>query len=231
VKRGEPDICPEVEAIITPEFAKRMSLAPETPAPADPDAVQRAVNRWKKRGVPPEPLCRVLGAEGFFGPTQSLQGARKLQDALWAVVVGHVGCGKSTAAAWWLTRFPSGEWRPSWKLARLPDGPQWARREFADLEAAPALVVDEVGYEDGDGQGRLAGPLQRLMWSRLEARLPTLWTTNVAPAAELRRASAGPWPGISLEEYMGEERLRDRWRQHGRYHASGQASLRGANSG
>lgn len=225
--KRDPEICEEADGLITPGFRAQFAVASDHTEPVTPDdpAARRAEERWRERGVPVEPLRRVLGLAGFLGPTQSMRGARQMEGALWGVLCGAVGCGKTTAAVWWIMRHKGGRWCKSHKLARLPEGAQWATRELAELERAPALVIDDVGFEDGDGRGRLAVPLRLLIVGRLEGGLPTLWTTNVAPAAVLQ-ASRGPWPGISLEEYLSEPRLVDRWRQHGQFHASDQGSLR-----
>lgn len=214
-----------VEAIAT-DFerdARPRAAAPASTTSTDLEAKRRA---WLARGVPEEPLDRVL--RDRLLPTQGVRAAKRLQNAKWGLIVGAVGCGKSTAAVWWLTRFKAGLYRPALKLALLPvDGgraPQWALRELEELERAAALVIDDVGWRDGGPDGCLAAAVQEVLYLRHEQGRPTLCTSNLAPRQMLKRARA---QGMSWEHYLGDERLRDRWKHRGRCHAIQEDSLRG----
>lgn len=105
------------------------------------------------------------------------------------VLQGDPGCGKSVAAAWAFRHTyhrvrPSDAGLASWPvwwdantIAHLrPWDPQWAA-----IDSAPLVVVDDVGTELGpDAVGRMQGVLEHL-WNVSSGRL--LLTTNVDPGS------------------------------------------------
>lgn len=161
-----------------------------------------------ERGCPAKDLERAISGE--MAETQALvdaRGALSLSLAL-LVLSGLRGCGKTTAAAWWLVqkRPPAKYVRTS--EARFVDATQLARwpkyddAKMAELERASALVIDDLGVEYDDKHGAFRSFLDGLVNSRYAACLPTLVTTNLR--ADEFRARYG-------------ERIADRIREAGRY--------------
>jgi hypothetical protein len=102
------------------------------------------------------------------------------------VLSGGVGCGKTTAASWWLWHGAHGHRQ----YART--GPprfvavSWFARHsryeyerFDALERARALVVDDLGMEYADAKGSFVADLDALLDARYRNLLPTVLTTNL----------------------------------------------------
>jgi hypothetical protein len=169
------------------------------------------------RGCPAKDLERVVSGE--MQDTQALveaRGALSLSLVL-LVLSGLRGCGKTTAAAWWVTqkhkpqqyvRTFDPRFVDSTSLARWPKYDDAAMRE---LERASALVIDDLGVEYDDKGGAFRSFLDGLVNSRYAACLPTLITTNLT--ASDFRARYG-------------ERIADRIREAGRFVELAGESLR-----
>lgn len=97
------------------------------------------------------------------------------------VLSGTPGCGKTTAAAWWLYLAAKeqrirGLWVTAARLAR------WARyddEQMGLLLKAPRLVVDDLGTEYLDERGAFMTTFDELLNERYAHRRPTVITTNL----------------------------------------------------
>ena len=125
-----------------------------------------------------------------------------------AVLAGGVGCGKTTAAAWWAHR------RASRALFVRSSTFARASRYSAQRDEwmeAQGLVLDDLGTEYTDEKGALVGDLEELIDIFYADRKPLLITTNLAPASFTARYG---------------DRITDRLRQHGRWLGVVGASMR-----
>jgi DNA replication protein DnaC len=170
-----------------------------------------------ERGCPAKDLERAIS--GDMSETQALveaRGALEL-DLVLLVLSGLRGCGKTTAAAWWLVQR-----RPPSKYVRtdvprfvdataLARWPKYDNDQMFELERASALVVDDLGVEYDDKGGAFRSFLDGLVNARYAACLPTLITTNLR--------------GDEFKARYGE-RIADRIRESGRYVELAGESLR-----
>ncbi len=176
-------------------------------------------SRWESWGVPAK-VAHLLSTHALHN-TQALRGVRELMSArqgmhTWGLLVGGSGAGKTTAAGWWLTqlRCSRGHGRAfvtSEDIALLPHGTVTATNTMQRLADASALVLDDVGWNDGF-DGHLHPTVQRLIRKRYEALLPTLCTSNLHPRMDWLR-------------YIGA-RLIDRWFEIGVYRVTADVSMR-----
>lgn len=96
------------------------------------------------------------------------------------VLAGSVGCGKSFAATTWLVQHRH---RPNFPV--FVDGHQMARwprfhnEHMKTLEAASALVIDDLGAEYDDRGGALVSFVDGVLNTRYRNGRPTVITTNV----------------------------------------------------
>jgi hypothetical protein len=187
-------------------------VEPGRPSPATTAvtaAVERAT-RWRSWGVP-EKTVRLVAAQELLD-TDATKAARELVvevgngggghgGRVWCALLGPVGCGKTVAAALWLTEVPSlvhgaRMFVSSESVAALPPGTVWAEERIEALSKAPVIVLDDVGLNDGV-DGRLHPACQRVLRARYDRRLPTMLTSNSLPRA--------------LRQYLGDARMADRW--------------------
>jgi len=170
-----------------------------------------------ERGCPAKDLERAISGElQDTAAVSEARGAMALGLTL-LVLSGLRGCGKTTAAAWWLLqrRKPSEYVRTgpprfvdATALARWP---KYDDAKMHELERASALVIDDLGIEYDDKHGAFRSFLDGLVNARYAAVLPTLITTNL-------RAT-------EFKERYGE-RIADRIREAGRYVELAGESLR-----
>lgn len=172
-------------------------------------------------GVPRQ----ALDALAFPRATTALQAAKGwwLSGQAVLLLLGGVGSGKTTAAAWALARQlertgaqPSGTmWEPAmFVTAQELDGASGYRSDFREWQErlchCGLLVLDDLGTERlGDGE---QGAIQRVVTQRIATGRRTVLTANLDAAA--------------FRERYGE-RLADRIRESGQVKGSGTASLRG----
>lgn len=161
-----------------------------------------------ERGCPVKDLERAIS--GQLEDTKAVVAAQAALDAGQTLLVlsGVRGCGKTTAAAWWLLqkRKPSEYVRvgpPRFvDASTLARWPRYDDARMRELERASALVIDDLGVEYDDKNGAFRSFVDGLVNSRYAACLPTCITTNV-PAAEFRQRYG--------------ERIADRIRESGRF--------------
>lgn len=169
-------------------------------------------SRLAAAGVPERALRYVFDAQPL--ETEAL---KALQDALspikqlpalpptLVVLSGGVGCGKSCAAAWWLSQ-AEGAWVPASELAKHGSDPAIPERL-----KAPRVVLDDLGMEYLDGKGFAQATLDGVINHRHEQLLPTVITTNLG--MDEFKARYGP-------------RVADRIRESGRWLVIAAPSLR-----
>lgn len=170
-----------------------------------------------ERGCPVKDLERAVS--GQLDDTKAVAAAQAALDVGMTLLVlsGTRGCGKTTAAAWWLLqrRKPSEYVRvgpPRFvDASSLARWPRYDDAKMRELERASALVIDDLGVEYDDKNGAFRSFVDGLVNSRYAACLPTCITTNV-PAADFRQRYG--------------ERIADRIREVGRFVELSGESLR-----
>lgn len=134
------------------------------------------------------------------------------------VIGGDPGCGKTTAAGWWLMEFIVSPTTPT-KAPRFATAPALARmnkydgRAMGDLIYAPRLVIDDLGIEYSDERGAFLSVLDEIIDARYSAERRTVITTNLSDEEFGKR-------------YHG--RIYDRVREDGGFFALSNESLRKA---
>lgn len=171
-----------------------------------------------ERGCPAKDLERAVSGEMTDTvAVAEVRGAIGLGLVL-LVLSGLRGCGKTTAAAWWLVqkREPAKyvrTYEPRFvDASALARWPRFDDGKMVELERASALVIDDLGIEYDDKNGAFRSFLDGLVNTRYAACLPTLITTNLR-AGEFK-ARYG-------------ERIADRIRESGRFVELAGESLRG----
>jgi hypothetical protein len=213
----------DVAAHLGPIGDEPVPISPSRPTPEtrEVEATLERVARWRGWGVPAEAVRLVCAGEVL--ETESILAARELVDEVhrgkvWAAILGPVGCGKTVAAAMWLTEVRSSHhggrvFIASEVIASLPLGTVWAEERLEALSKAPGLVMDDLGLNDGL-DGKLHPSCQRVLRARYDARMPTLITSNGLPD--------------QVRQYLGDMRMTDRWDDVGAYRAVKQRVRRSA---
>ncbi len=150
------------------------------------------------RGIPDKDLPRVLGQEPL-AERPALSCARALMASgpsrRIMVLSGRGGEGKTTAAAWFAAQGAYSRFVRATELARMEFEPQRTEKIGA-LETVIRMVIDDLGTESLDPQGRVAALVDGLVDARYASQLRTLITTNL-PRAEFReRYGARIWRRI-----------------------------------
>lgn len=176
--------------------------------------------RWRLAalGIPAKDIEQILS--GALDDTEAIGAVRDFyrSEAQMLVLSGTRGCGKTTAAGWWLTHQFSPSLYFDTKPVRFVDVIDFARTSRYDdgamdeLKLSRALVLDDIGMEYLDDKGAFASLFSGVLNSRYNGLLPTLITTN-ATAQEFK------------ERYG--ERIVDRLREAGRFTELSSGSLRG----
>lgn len=203
---------------LAPFLASVANLTDEQWAERDAKIAARLAEESRIPDPAPQPL---IAANGW--PLLCLQGVEHVDEskpavaqlAKWAVsersiavLSGGVGCGKTTAAAWWAQRnYPRALFVRASTFARASR--YGAQRD--EWVGARTLVLDDLGTEYTDDKGSLIGDLEELVDVYYGDRKPLLITTNLAAAAFASRYG---------------ERITDRLRQYGRWLSVSGGSLR-----
>jgi hypothetical protein len=172
---------------------------------------EHRVSQLRAWGVPGDVIAK-LQDPAMVRETQAMQGARSIlrehaAGRVWGLLVGGLGAGKSFAAGWWLTmvRTSAGSaprrFVTAAEIHSLPHGTVFAAERLEALCHAQALVIDDVGALDGDGE-TMSPAVQRILFKRYQDRLPTFLTANMDPRTD--------WP-----RYLHDPRLLDRWTEIG----------------
>ena len=226
-------------------FARQLSTDPERQAHIQayarraeilsrPDRVDAAV----ALGIPVEAAERLvyrqlrtseaLRAANALAKEAGHPSLRRMGAKVWLCLSGAVGCGKTTAASWWLlrgTNILSGTENPggrrlisSEQVARLslkygPDRALWER--IADTRL---LVLDDVGVRDSAADNATpTDSVKALLDERYKSRRFTLITSNLLPEQLL----------AYFDGAQTDARMRDRWREVAIEKVVGDQSLRG----
>ena len=149
---------------------------------------QRRRQQWAAWGIPSKDIPPI--AERRLHPTPALAeiAAFEKRQAILLVLSGPVGCGKTTAAAQWLTQARGrGTYiKPRARLF-LPIAACARLERFDDasvlpVERAEALVLDDLGAEYLDDKGAFTSLLDSIIDARYRHVLPTVITTNLRAA-------------------------------------------------
>ena len=180
------------------------AMTPEQEAAREAEQERRnksaAHNALRLSGCP----ARVVASLAELTDTQPLLSARAFiaaprDEKWWHVMLGSVGSGKSTAAAWAarmlllrlkLAEQPSGthrercRWLTGAELGRIYTHDRDLARDWEALKRSSVLVVDDLGTEGADSRSAEA------LWELVEARTgntwPTILTSNLT-AGEFKR--------------------------------------------
>jgi DNA replication protein DnaC len=135
-----------------------------------------------RRGVPARTARAAIRAPFDTDASRSAVAARERL----VVLSGHVGIGKSVAAALWLLSKAQGKpecmrWIQSGDLSR---GYSYDADAFDAITGVWALVVDDFGVEYIDEKGRYTTTLEEILSKRFARMRLTLLTTNVTDPIE-----------------------------------------------
>jgi len=167
-------------------------------------------------GVPAKDVERITVAG--LNRTRPLERIERHTEGI-LVLAGSVGCGKTTAAAWWLSqqepahkyvKTTSPVFIPTFRFERLS---RYSDADMARVERARRLVVDDIGTEFLDTKGNFVALLRGLVDARYADGLPMVITTN-----------------LSADDFASRygERTIDRLREVGAFAFIDAPSLRGA---
>lgn len=162
-------------------------------------------------GVPRRPAQAALRRD--LRATPAMLAVQDPRPCSLLVLSGGVGCGKSTAAAWWL-RGQSPETGFYVAAQALERWPRYDADAMDRLLTPERLVIDDLGTEYKDIKGAYQSLLDQVACARFAAELPTVITTNVK---------------FDDFETRYEARIADRIREDGRFMVVGDYtdSLRG----
>lgn len=190
--------------------------------------VEAKFNLVSRLGIPKRTLRVINGTDGNrITETSAVLGVRQYEDKSILVLAGAAGCGKSVAAALWLTGhvWPTSRWKQAegeWQFTE--ELPAWSRAsEFSRVDhyddddvqpllLAPRLVIDDCGEEYLDKFGFCAALFDEVISTRHEQDRPTLITTR-----------------LSFNEFIARygERMYSRLRENGRVVECGYIDQRG----
>lgn len=145
-------------------------------------------------GVPAKDITAIVGGE--LHDTAPL---RRVREPGWTLlfISGGVGCGKTTAAAWWLAQdaqrpYLLDDLRPPLYLRapQLERVSRYDEERMVAIERAERLVIDDLGTDYLDNKGSLGKLFETVVDARYAAELPTLITTN-----------------LTIQEIAGDEHL------------------------
>jgi len=159
---------------------------------------EHAESSIQQQGVPKR-LASVIRSDKFIA-TKAIKAVQKWveqdQEAWCLVLSGGKGCGKSTAAAYWLylmarERLKEPNQTPSktrgwWSATRVSRLSSYSDK-FETMLTANMMVIDDLGVEYVDKNGHFAHRLDELIDERYSNYRRTLITTNLnAPEFKTR---------------------------------------------
>jgi DNA replication protein DnaC len=148
-------------------------------------------------GVPQKDIVAIAA-----GTLQDNRPMRLVQEfdqrsASLLVMAGVPGCGKTTAAGWWLATSERVVatyltlTRPCFiTVARLQRLSRYNDEQMQRIEKAKRLVIDDLGAEYVDEKGSFQATVDALVNARYEHVLPTIITTNLTADAFKERYGA-----------------------------------------
>ena len=136
--------------------------------------------------MPVKDIELVISEKGLR-KTRALEAIQAPPEGAHLIVLsGGVGCGKTTAASWWLWHGSRGHRQylrtgsPRFvAVAWFARHSRYDHERFDRLEQARALVVDDLGMEYADAKGNFVADLDALLDARYRNLLPTVLTTNL----------------------------------------------------
>lgn len=137
--------------------------------------------------------------EGELSATPAMNAAARFlkspKDGWCLVLSGPKGCGKSTAAGWYLSQKTWGQvscppkTRRWWTAARLARVSGF-NVEFEPIIQVPTMVIDDLGLEYMDKNGHFNSRLDEIIDERYSNYRPTVITTNLNAQAFKERYGA-----------------------------------------
>jgi len=170
---------------------------------AEEELTKRRAYRMKHAGVPDPEVIKYLAplramprpSRSWFGPDQSQRtGSDQITEGveMWLaypgchtlLVMGDVGTGKSTAAAWTVACTQD---NALWLSARVVDDLERWKPVSSLAYTVGLLVVDDLGTERETESGWGTETLGNLLVDRIDSCKRTIITTNLSPAAMMKR--------------------------------------------
>lgn len=177
------------------DIIDKLQLSPEAVAAAEQrakehedkeraDEIMRRKKALVAMGMPVKDVELVVLLE--LQDTEAMLTVKRHTDTRGPIVLsGQRGCGKTTAAAWWLAQpGPRSEYLELlnpvfFSINRLQRVSRWDDKTMAPIESARRLVIDDLGSEFVDNKGSIASLLDGLINERYANMQPTLITTNL----------------------------------------------------
>ncbi len=175
----------------------REPTAEEVAAREDLEKRQRVLD-LSQRGIPEKDVARVLGIEPLEARTALLSARAFLSyppSRRILVLSGMGGEGKTTAAAWWAAQGAYSRFAPAPEIARMEYSPERTSYMHA-LETVLRLVVDDLGSEALDREGRVLAAVDALINARYAGMRKTLITTNLTRDGFRERYGVRIWRRI-----------------------------------
>lgn len=170
---------------------------------ADEELTKRRAYRMKHAGVPDPEMIKYLAPlrtmprppRSWFGPDQGQRtGSEQIIEGVesWVaypgchtlLIVGDVGCGKSTAAAWAVACTQD---NALWLSARMVDDLERWKTVSELAYRVGLLVIDDLGTERVTESGWGTETLGSLWVDRIDSCKRTLVTTNLGPEGIIKR--------------------------------------------
>lgn len=141
--------------------------------------------RWAGWGIPSKDIAAIADQTLDITAAVAEMNAFEDRQAILFVLSGPLGCGKTTAAAQWLTLAGDrGTYVKTKPRLFLPIATCMRLNRYDDavlhrVERALALVLDDLGAEYLDQKGAFVSLLDSLIDARYRHLLPTVITTNL----------------------------------------------------
>lgn len=131
----------------------------------------------KASGVPLLDLENIIDRDPLETPSVAAirQIFEQTPKPILVILSGGIGCGKTSAAVWWLGQVGGGEFVTAIDFAAISDFDKDAQARLRSTH----LVLDDLGVEYMDKNGKLLSALDGLMNHRYGDKLPTVATTNL----------------------------------------------------